>query len=173
MSYIYTTNDIAVFLFAANLKLSDEQKVLSELWREQEHIDEKYCHNEFAFKREVTREMDLIMPGASEELDELDLIMRDVDPGYELFNSDFERDVILQFFKIIRLELLYIPNRDYYKIKLRRLLKYFRYKRRSQALVQNIKQSMDLLSLAPYLRGRVPCDVALIDIDDMVMIRLK
>jgi len=173
MSYTYTVNDIAVFLLVANFKLSDEQKTLHKLWREQKYIDEKYLHNEAAFKREIRRERALIMPGVLDDLDELDLIMRDVDPNYELFNSNYERDAILQFFKIIRLELLYIENRDYYKIKLRRLLKHFKYKRRSQALIQNIKHAMTLLSLTPYLRGHVPCDLALIDIDDMVMIRLK
>jgi len=29
------------------------------------------------------------------------------------------------------------------------------------------------LSLTPYLKGYVPCEIASIDIDDMIMIRLK
>ena len=116
--------------------------------------------------------MAFIMPG-DDDLDELDLIMRDIDPGYVLSNPNYERDVMLQFFKVVRLELLYMENRDYYKIKLRRLLKRFGYKRRSQALIHKIKYAMTLLSLTPYLRGNVPCDLALIGLDDMVMIRLK
>ncbi|MCL2487102.1 MAG: hypothetical protein FWE80_00275 [Oscillospiraceae bacterium] len=49
-----------------------------------------------------------------------------------------------------------------------RLLKHFGYKRRSPVLVQQITAAMTALSLTPYLKGYKPCDVAAIDIDDMV-----
>ena len=107
------------------------------------------------------------------ELDELDLILRDVDPNYAPLSPNDEHDIILRFFTVIRLELLYMEGRGYYKIKLRRLLKKFKYKRRSQTLVQSINHAMTVLSLVPYLRDHVPCDISAIGIDDMVMIRLK
>jgi len=68
---------------------------------------------------------------------------------------------------------MYVPNKDYSKIKLRRLLNVFGYKRRSAQLVDGIHRTLGALKLKTYLRGYTPCDVADIGIDRMVMIRLK
>jgi len=171
MNFTYTPNDIAVFLRIANFPLSDEQMVLHNLWTEQKHISKEYRLDEAAFRRKVRLEMTAY--DLRDDMDELDLIMRDVDPDYIQSNPTFAQDYVLQYFKIIRLELLYIEGRDYCKIKLRRLLKSFGYKRRSQALVENINHALTLLSLTPYLKGYVPCEIASIDIDNMIMIRIK
>ena len=174
MSYVYTPNDLAIFLLNANFKRSDEQLLLQDLWEEQTYILEEYRQDLSLFRREVHREIrrEMTFFELEENMDELDLIMRDVDPAYVLLQPGYAEDRILQFFKMIRLQLLYIDGKDYRKIRLRRLLRYFGYKRRSAALVQNIKQALSILSLAPFLRGWVPCDIAALHIDDMVMIRL-
>ena len=171
MNYFYTPNDIAVFLLKANFPLKFEQAILTNLWEEQNHIANKFKHDKFAFMRAVQLEIASYI--FKNEIDELDLILRDVEPNYVLLNPCYEHDIILRFFKIIQLELFYIPNKDYYKIKLRRLLKRFGYKRRSSSLIQHITQTLTVLSLTPYLRGYASCDIATIDIDTMVMIRLK
>jgi len=171
MNYTYTPNDIAKFLRIANLPLSIENKVLNDLWTEQKHIPKEYRLDNAAFRRKVRLEMAAY--DLNDDEDELDLIMRDVDPDYVLLNPTYAQDFILQYFKIIRLELVYIEGRSYCKIKLRRLLKYFGYKRRSQALVQSINHALTLLSLTTYSKGYISCDIASIDIDDMIMIRLK
>ena len=171
MNYTYSVNDIAVFLRNANPPLSVEQMVLHKLWAEQKHIPKKYRLDEAAFKRQVR--LEIAAYDSYDGMDELDLIMRDVAPDYIQLNPTYAQDIILQYFKVIRLGLLYIEGRSYSKIKLRRLLKSFGYKRRSQVLVQSIKHALTLLSLTPYLKGHVPCDIASIDIDDMIMIRLK
>jgi hypothetical protein len=82
-----------------------------------------------------------------------------------------EQCIIEEYFKIIKLELAYGKGKDYRKIKLRRLLKVFGYKRRSVQLVDNIRRVLGALKLKTYLRDYVPCDIAKIGIDDMVMIR--
>ena len=171
MNYIYTSNDIAVFLLKANFTLKYEQTILNHLWKEQNHIDHKYSQNKLLFLREIRFEMASYT--FENDFDELDLIMRDIDPDYVTLNMEREHDFIMQFFKVIRLELFYIQDKDYYKIKLRRLLKRFGYKRRSKSLIQHITQTLTVLSLTPYLRGYTSCDIAMIDIDAMVMIRLK
>ena len=171
MSYIYTVNDIAFFLNFANFKLSDELFVLDELWAEQKHIDKRYWNNKALFKKDVWQELSIFT--SRNDVDEIDSIMRDIDPEYILSSSEYEQNAILHFFKIVQLELLYIEGRKVIKIKLRKLLKYFGYKRRSQTLIENIVLTMNLLSLTPYLRGNVPCDIATADLDVMIMIRLK
>jgi hypothetical protein len=171
MNYIYTPNEIAVFLLKANFSLTEEQGVLNSLWEEKKHISKRYRQNKYSFVLAVQREINSY--SNLDRIDELDLIMRDVDPNYILQNPEQERDYILHFFIVIRLKLLYTKGKGFYKIKFRRLLKCFGYKRRSQTFVQNLTHTMAKLSLKPYLRGHVPCDLNLIDIDDMVIIRLK
>lgn len=171
MNCIFTPDDIAIFLLKADFTLSDEQMVLYSLWEEQKQMTSKYRNDKFSFIREIRREM--VSYKYKNDMHELDLIMRDIDPDYILLTPKDEHDFIFQFFKIIRLELLYIERKDCYKIKLRNLLKRFGYKRRSQSLIKNITHSLTLLSLTTYLRGYVSCDVQNIALDDMVMIRLK
>jgi len=171
MNYTYTLNDIALFLRLTNFPLSDEQIVLHKLWTEQKHIPEEYRLDEAAFRRKVR--LEIAAYDFLDGMDELDLIMHDVAPDYIQLNPTYAQDFILQYFKIIRLELLYIEGRAYCKIKLRRLLKSFAYKRRSSVLIQSINHAMTLLSLTPYLKGYISCNIASIDIDDMIMIRLK
>ena len=114
MNYIYTPNDIAIFLLKTNFQLSYELIILSALWEEQKHISKKYRQDKSAFIRAVRLEMASYT--IKDNMEELDLIMRDVDPNYILLTPDDEHDFILRFFKVIRLELLYIKNKDHYKI---------------------------------------------------------
>ena len=172
MRYVYTPNDIAVFLLKANFTMRDEQKVLRKLWEEKTHISTRYRQDELKFRQAVRLELASYALD-KKDFDELDLIMRDVDSKYTVLTSTQEHDYIFRYFKIIRLELLFITEKDYCKIKLRRLLKHFGYKRRTQTLVQDIQDTMKKLSLISYLRGYVPCKIEEIGLDDMVMIRLK
>ena len=171
MNCVFTPDDIAIFLLKTDFTLSDEQMVLYSLWEEKRQMTPKDNHDKFAFIREIRREMTSYK--YKEDMHELDLIMREIDPDYVLLSPKEEYDYIFKFFKVIRLELLYIMGKEYYKIKLRNLLKRFGYKRRSQSLINHITQSLTILSLTTYLRGHIPCDVKTIALDDMVMIRLK
>jgi hypothetical protein len=173
MNYVYSPNDIAVFLLKSDFSLSGEQSVLTHLWEEQKNIQKKYRLNKHTLVSAVQREITSYMLANDTDMDELDLIMRDINPNQTLLTTVQEHNCLVHFFKVIRLELLYVENKDFYKIKLRRLLKRFGYKRRSAAFIQDLTRTMSMLSLKPYLRGYVPCDLAKINIDDMVMIRLK
>jgi len=111
--------------------------------------------------------------GSLDDLDELNLLMRDTEHSLCIDGTINKQGIIESYFKIIKLEFMYVPKKDYSKIKLRRLLKMFGYKRRSAQLVDSIKRTLGALKLKTYLRGYVPCDIAEIGIDDMVMIRLS
>jgi hypothetical protein len=171
MNFVYTPNDIAVFLLKANFSFKEEQSVLKHLWNEQKHISKKYRNDLTVFIRAVRVKIDSY--ALTDSLDELDLIMRDINPKHKSLTPAQEHDCILHFFMVVRLELLYIKSRDYFKIKLRRLLKRFNYKRRTQSFMQDLSRTMIKLSLRSYLRDYVPCNLSAISLDDMVMIRLK
>lgn len=172
MSYTYTPNDIAVFLLLADLPIQKEQIVLRVLWeREKPHFSSGYQSNETLFKRHVHSELSAYCSG--DALDKLVLFLSDSGDKFQALSPEFEQSIIWHYFKVVRLELSYIEGKDYHKIKLRRLFKQFGYKRRSSALLQNIQSVLDELSLQTHLKGRISCNIADVDIDDMIMIRLK
>ena len=171
MNFLYTPNDIAVFLLKADFTLSDENDVIHDLWKNGVHIAKKYKKDEALFKRHIRAELASYTQG--DETDELELIMRDVDASFTIRNPEYEQDYIFQYFKVICLELMYIYGKDYHKIKLRHLLRQFGYKRRSPQIMDHIKRAIKTLSLVIYLARYVRCEIDNIGIDEMVIIRLK
>lgn len=173
MKYLYTPYDIAVFLLIANFTKSYERAVLHDIWENnKDSIPAKFRKSEVLFRRCVSFELSKF-DGALDDIDELNLLMRDTEQSFYIDGTINEQGIIESYFKIIKLELTYVAGRDYRKIKLRRLLKQFGYKRRSAQLVAGIQRTLNALALKTYLRDYIPCDIAEIDIDEMVMIRLK
>lgn len=173
MKYLYTPYDVAIFLIISNFTQSDERAVLRDIWEnDRDSISVKYRKDEVFFRRHVHLELSKY-DGTLDELDELNLLMRDTSHMLYIDGVLNEQGVVEEYFKIIKLELVYSKGKDYRKIKLRRLLKAFGYKRRSTKLVDGIRRTLDKLELKTYLRGYVPCDIAEIGIDDTVIIRVK
>jgi hypothetical protein len=173
LKYLYTPYDIAVFFVVSDFTQSNERAVIRDIWEnDKASIPTKYRKDEILFRRRIYFELSKF-DGSLDDLDELNILMRDTDHALCIDGTINEQCVIESYFKIIKLELTHIPNKDYCKIKLRRLLKAFGYKRRSAQLVGSIRRTLGALKLKTHLRGYVPCDIAEIGIDDMVMIRLK
>lgn len=173
MNYLYTAQDIAVFILASNLRQSDERSVIREIWEnDKPFITPIYQQDFLLFRRHINLELSKLA-GALSDIDELNILMRDTEHAFFVDGSINEQGIVESYFKIIKLGLIYIEGKEYRKIKLRRLLKKFGYKRRSAQLLEYIQRTLAVLGLKTYLKGYVPCDIAEIDIDDMVMIRLE
>ena len=76
------------------------------------------------------------------------------------------------FFAIMRLRILYTREKDYIRMKLRTLLNYYGYKRRSDAIVAHMERCLISYRIQPYLRGYELCDIKDIDLDDMITFRV-
>jgi hypothetical protein len=172
VKYFYTPSDLAVYFLISDFAVSDERQIINFLWeRQQSAILPEYRTSIRFFRNSVYNkisEYDCTL----DEIDELNLLMQDMD--YSFTDEDFiEQGIIESFFKIIRLQLTYTPNKEYRKIKLRTLIGRFGYKRRSAILIDYIDEALKTLGLVTYLRGYVPCNIAEIKLDDTVIIRLK
>ena len=173
MKYLYTPYDIAVFFFVSDFPQSYERTVLHEIWEGNKGlIPAKYRIDETMFRRHIFFELSKF-DGSLDDLDELNLLLRDTERSLLIDGTINEQGVIESYFKIIKLRLTYVSGRSYCKIKLRTLLRSFGYKRRSPQLVVGIQRTLRALELKTYLRDYVECNIAEIGIDDMVMIRLK
>jgi hypothetical protein len=76
------------------------------------------------------------------------------------------------YFMFLRLRIKYSNSQDYIRMKLRTLLGHYGYKRRSQALVEHIRDCMMFYHIQSYLRGNVLCDIREIELDDMITFRV-
>ena len=76
------------------------------------------------------------------------------------------------FFAIMRLRILYTREKEYIRMKLRTLLKFYGYKRRSDALVAHMERCMIFYNIQSYLKGYELCDIKDIDLDDMITFRV-
>lgn len=90
--------------------------------------------------------------------------------GTELLSADhFDLDL---FFKMKRLQILYLGGQDYVRMKLRTLLKTYGYKRRTQELLRYFRECFLFYHMQAYLRGREECDLGEIGLDEMITIRV-
>ncbi len=72
---------------------------------------------------------------------------------------------------VIKLKLPYIKYVNNLKMKLSIVLRYLVYKRRKQKFIDNIKSALGELGLVTYLKVYERCDISIIKVDDMIIIR--
>ena len=76
------------------------------------------------------------------------------------------------FFKMKRLQIIYLNKQDYVRMKLRTLLKTYGYKRRTQEFLKYFRECMMFYHMQIYLCGNEKCDIGEIGLDDMITIRV-
>ena len=87
-----------------------------------------------------------------------------------LMCDDFNIDL---FFKKLRLQLLYLGEKGYVRMKLRTLMAEYGYKRRSKEFVKFLKYRLVFYHIQTSLRGREICDIeTMSNIDDMIIFRI-
>lgn len=173
MKYLYTPQDIAAFAILSDFKQSDERRIIRKIWeKDRLSIQLKYRQDFLLFQRHINLEL-FKYEGDLSDIDELNILLSDTEHAFSVNGTINEQDLIERYFKIIKLELTYIEGKGYRKIKLRRLLKQFGYKRRSTQLLERMERTLTALELRTYLRGFATCDIAKISIDDTIMIRLS
>ena len=150
-AYWITPDDVAVYLFLENTSHQRENEILWDLFENHKaHIPTEYGSTYLQFKQSVMNLLNIY---------ELDAVSYD------------EADCFDAYFKLIWLQLRY-SGIAYRKVKLRKLLRDFGYKRRSEKLTSRIQQAIDKLELKTYLRGYVPCSIDAISLEDVIVIRL-
>ncbi|MBU3176505.1 hypothetical protein KPL47_08975 [Clostridium estertheticum] len=173
--YLYTAIDIAIYFYSIDFKHSDKNKVMELLWEEKDTLLEvKYRKDKVFFFKSVNREMErYLLDSDDKETNAINKILEDIGSSFTINTLYFEQNVIEAFFRVIKLKLTYTEDTNNIKMKLRTLLRYFGYLRRSQQFVDNVKRTLRSLGLVTYLKGYELCDVSIIKLDDMMMIRLK
>lgn len=152
--------------------LSKEVAELRALWVDHRELldvaDGVSCED---YIRDIRRSMEK-RALAKADIDELEFLLHGLEIAPVLETDEEVFYIVERYFKMIKLSLLMRDSKGYRKVKLRRLLNAFHYKRRSRLLVNEIRQAVLALDLVTCLRGGVPCDIADAALDDMLTIRL-
>lgn len=173
MKYKITPIDIANYFLMENLRISKENEILKDLFDNHNAELASTCRKDYLrFRKEVYCYVDSF-DLSEEEFSEAKLILEEAANGtLPDFGENEAYDVFAFYFKIIKLQIMY-SQQQYKKIKLRTLLRDFGYQRRSNLLIDNINHTLRVLKLKTYLRGNEKCKVSEIDLDDMLILRLK
>lgn len=139
----YTPKEVAMFLKIIDLPYTKEREMIQVI------VDKDLA----TFEKMVDNEL--------EKLDEGDSTINE------------QQEALWTYFKVIKLRLLYQEECPFVRLKLRTILKEFKYKRRSEKLMNEIQEILNQLQLETYLKGYITCSVKEIDLDDYIMIRLK
>ena len=172
--YLYTPQDIALFLDYCNFKLSDEKFLKENLWDNRNSlIEPRYRKSKYKFFKAISlcRERCEALD-YEDEVQVINRILKEIGSSYEITELEKDENYIEAFFRFIKLRLVYIKGCTHVRIKLRTLLRNFGYKRRSETLIKNIKRTMKALGLQYYLKGNKPCDISEVKLDDILVIRL-
>lgn len=172
MKCLYTPFDVAVYFKTENLTINEEHSILESLWgRRNDLMEIGHIKEKIQFVSSVMIEL-YKLGGITECAEEINIILREMGSKYRVNESEFERDVIESYFKVIKLRLMYTPGKDYCRIKLRTLIGSFGYKRRTAALVEYINTTINSLGVKTFLRNWEQCNIGEISLDKTIVIRL-
>lgn len=171
----YSALDVAVIVSSMQLGCREESRLLDLIWNgEKAFLAIPYRTNQRKFILDTTHWIQYFYdkPVIDKEFSVIqkDLVHSNRTLQAEQLTSDFT-DLDL-FFKSIRIRILYGNGKDYVKIKLRKLLERYGYKRRSRLLLQHINNCMMFYHLEVKLRGRQPCSIEDADLDQILIFRV-
>lgn len=173
--YLFTPQDLALFFSVSDFTISYEKQTRDAIWEERNKIlAPQYRNEKYRFIKEIERiRIQYEDDSFYSELQVINKVLEEIGSTYEISEDVVDDQYVEAFFRYVKLRLSYSEDVSYVKLKLRTLIKKFGYKRRTLALVDNIKRCLKALSLETYLRNYEKCDVNEINLDDMIMIRLK
>lgn len=171
----FRPNDIAMFFEYADLAISEEKKIREDIWRNwNECISEEWREDMSLWSKAIRNfQIRTRVEDFEEEAEHINSVLNEMGSSYAIAEFSEEISLVESYFKLVKLRLLYQENCDDVKIKLRTLLKKLKYKRRSEALVVNIKNTIDELGLDVYTKGYKSCDIGSVGIDEMIVLRLQ
>lgn len=167
----YTAIDVACIINNFDFTESFSSELIYKLWNEEKNflaseyrddyrkwfLDIRYWSNYFYDKVTFDKEFPAVQKDCGDLLEEKNFLE-------DNFNLDL-------FFKSLRIKILYIGEKNYSRMKLRTLLSAYGYKRRSKEFVAYVKKCLAFYHIQTNFHGEI-CDVAEINLDDMITFRV-
>ena len=160
---LYSARDIAYIINDFDLSESISAELIHKLWNEEKiFLQPEYRQNYRKWFLDIRCQSNYIHDPA---------IQKDCDGLLECENFLIDDFKLNLFFKSLRIKILYIGEKNYYRMKLRTLLSKHGYKRRTKELVAYLKKCLAFYHIQTNFHGEI-CDVAEIKLDDMITFRV-
>ena len=166
---------VAYYIVSRNMGSKKMMDFLDKIFVE----ENEFIHPDFKNSKKcfVSRAMDLINYLTNKE--EYDKEYPVIEKDFKAMGKSFDRERytsefsgIDMYFAWMRLEILYTPDKDYVRMKLKTLLGHYGYKRRNTAINERLRDCILFYHLQPYLKGGDECDIRDINIDDWITFRI-
>ena len=168
---LYSAFDLACIINNFDLSENISAELIYKLWNEEKNfLQPEYRKNYRKWFLDVRYWSNYICDKVTFDK-EFPAIQKDCGGLLECENfltDDFDFDL---FFKSLRVKILYIGEKNYSRMKLRTLLSAYGYKRRSKELVAYLKNCLSFYHIQTSYHGKI-CDVAEINLDDMITFRV-
>ena len=162
----YDSFDLACIIHSQDLGTRTASDMLEKVWKQDNlYLTPYYRTNLRSLYLDVHYWIDREFPSIQKDF---------MSFGKEVNEGAFVTDYfdIDLFFKMKRLQILYLDGQDYVRMKLRTLLKAYGYKRRTQKLLKYFHECLMFYHMQTYLRGKEECDIGEIGLDEMIIIRI-
>ena len=167
----YDSFDFACIIHSLDIGTKTASIMLEKIWKE----DNQYLS---PYYRTNLRQLYLDVHYWTDK-PEIDKEFPTIQKDFHSFGKDMEEEAFITdyfdidlFFKMKRVQILYLDGQDYVRMKLRTLLKAYGYKRRTQELLKYLRECMMFYHMQTYLRGKEECDIGEIGLDEMITIRV-
>ena len=171
----YDSFDLACIIHSLDMGTKTASIMLEKIWKE----DNQYLS---PYYRTNLRQLYLDVHYWTDYLCDKPVIDKEfpsIQKDFRSFGKDVEEEAFITdyfdidlFFKMKRVQILYLDGQDYVRMKLRTLLKAYGYKRRTQELLKYLRECMMFYHMQTYLRGKEECDIGEIGLDEMITIRV-
>ncbi len=171
----YSAFDIACMIHSQDMGAKAASTMLESIWEKDNHfLLPCYRTDRRKFYLDVHYWTDYLC-----DKPEIDREFPSVQKDFEAFGREIEEETFITehfdidlFFKMKRLQILYLEGQNYIRMKLRTLLKVYGYKRRTRELLKYFRECLMFYHMQTYLRGKEECDIGDIGLDEMIIIRI-
>ncbi|WP_313185080.1 hypothetical protein [Lacrimispora sp.] len=173
--FLYSSFDLACIINSMNLGAQETGRLLEELfYKDRFFLEGNYRNDKRRLYLDVHYWLDYLSDKPT-----IDAEFPSIQKDFDLFGKKIAEDSFITeyfdldlFFKKMRLQLLFLGNQDFIRMKLRTMLRAYGYKRRSEKLLRYLKDSLLFYHIETYVRGGAGCNISEIGLDEMITFRI-
>lgn len=174
---LYYDSESLAWIFAkSGLSMKEQSLIVNGIYQtDLRRLHPRYRRSKLKLVREVSARQEWILHHRELE-DEVSAAMQDISdlhPGEDaVLHFLDENQHVERFFKSVRLQLLFLPDKAYVRAKLRTIMKEYGYKRRSEKFQQYLEECLRYYQIKVFLKGGSEIRIRDARVDDMLTLRI-
>lgn len=172
----YDAESLAWIFVKSGLSMKEQSQVVNGIYQaDLRRLHPRYRKSKLKLVREISSRQEWILHHRELEHDVSAVLldMNDLHPGEDAVLHFLDENQHLErFFKSVRLQLLFLPDKEYVRAKLRTIMKEYGYKRRSEKFQQYLEECLRYYRIKVFLKGGSEIRIRDAKVDDMLILRI-